>query len=51
MMQEMDTITALPVAEIKNDYDIFKAGAAVPEPNENLEVIAATPEENTCKMT
>jgi len=50
MMQEMYTITALPVAEIKNDYDIFKAGAAVPEANENLEVIAATAEENTCKM-
>jgi branched-chain amino acid transport system substrate-binding protein len=50
LMQEMYSITALPVAEIKNDYDIFKVGATVPEPNENLEVIAATPEENTCKL-
>jgi branched-chain amino acid transport system substrate-binding protein len=50
MMQEMYTITALPPAEIKNDYDIFKVGATVPDANEPLEVIAATPEENTCKM-
>jgi branched-chain amino acid transport system substrate-binding protein len=51
LMQEMYTITALPAAEIKNDYDIFKVGATVPGPNESLEVIASTPEENTCKMT
>lgn len=51
MMQEMYTITALPAAEIKNDYDIFRVGATVPEPNESLEIIAATPEENTCKLS
>lgn len=50
LMQEMYTISALPAAEIKNDYDIFKVGATVPGPNESLEVIAATAEENTCKM-
>ena len=50
MMQEMYTITALPPAEIKNDYDIFRVGATVPDANESLEIIAATSEENTCKM-
>jgi branched-chain amino acid transport system substrate-binding protein len=50
-MQEMYTITALPAAELKNDWDIFKVGATVPGPSESLEVIASTAEENTCKMT
>ena len=50
MMHEMYTIQALPVAEIKNDYDIFKSSAPVPGPNESLEVIASTAEENECKM-
>ena len=50
MMHEMYTITALPVAQIKNDYDIFTSSAPVPGPSEPLEAIASTAEENECKM-
>jgi branched-chain amino acid transport system substrate-binding protein len=50
MMHEMYTVQALPVNEIKNNYDIFRSSAPVPGPNESLEVIATTSEENECKM-
>lgn len=50
-MHEMYTIQALPVAEIKNQWDIFKSSGPVPGPNENLEIIATTKEEAECKMT
>lgn len=49
-MHEMYTVDALPPAEIKNQWDIFKSSAPVPGPNENLEVIATTKEEAECKM-
>jgi branched-chain amino acid transport system substrate-binding protein len=49
-MHEMYTIEALPAAEIKNNWDIFKSSGPVPGPGEDLEVIAATAEENVCKM-
>ena len=50
MMHEMYTVTALPVAQIKNDYDIFTSSPPVPGPSEPLEAIASTAEENECKM-
>ena len=50
MMHEMYTVQALPVAEIKNNYDIFRSSGPVPGANESLEVIASTAEENECKM-
>jgi len=50
MMHEMYTVQALPQAQIKNQYDIFKSSAPVPGPGESLEIIAATAEENECKM-
>ena len=50
MMHEMYTVTALPVGEIKNQWDIFTSSAPVPAANEPLEAIAATPEENGCKF-
>ncbi len=50
MMHEMFTVTALPVGELKNNWDIFKASAPVPAANESLEVIATTTEENECKF-
>lgn len=50
MMHEMYTVQALPASQIKNPYDIFKSSAPVPGPNESLEVIATTAEENECKM-
>lgn len=48
LMHEMYTVTALPADKVKNQWDIFTSGAAVPGPNESLEVIAATKEENSC---
>ncbi len=50
MMHEMYTVQALPVAQIKNQYDIFTSSPPVPGPNESLELIATTAEENECKM-
>jgi len=50
MMHEMYTVQALPAAQIKNAYDIFRSSAPVPGPTESLEVIASTAEENECKM-
>lgn len=50
MMHEMYTVEALPAAQVKNPHDIFKSSAPVPGPNESLEVIASTAEENECKM-
>ena len=50
MMHEMYTITALPAAQVKNQWDLFTSSPAVPGPNESLEVIATTPEEASCKF-
>ena len=50
MMHEMYTVKALPVAQIKNEWDIFTSSPPIPGPGEPLEVIAATAEENECKM-
>ena len=48
LMHEMYTVTALPADKIKNQWDIFASSPAVPAANEDLEVIAATKEENSC---
>ena len=48
LMHEMYTVTALPADKIKNQWDIFTSGDPVPGPDESLEVIAATKEENSC---
>ncbi|QCK86939.1 ABC transporter substrate-binding protein [Phreatobacter aquaticus] len=48
MMMEMYAITALPQAQVKNQWDIFSSSPAVPGPNESLEAIAATEAENSC---
>ncbi len=50
MMHEMYTVQALPAAEIRNAFDIFRSSAPVPGANEPLEVIAATAEENECRF-
>ena len=50
MMHEMYTVEGLPAAAIKNKYDIFKSSPPIPSPNEPLEAIAATVEENRCTM-
>src|SRR5262249_2086477 len=51
MMHEMYTVQALPVAQIKNNYDILTAPPPDPGAQEPLEIIAATAEENQCTMT
>jgi branched-chain amino acid transport system substrate-binding protein len=48
LMHEMYAVTALPADKITNQWDIFSSSPAVPGPNEDLEVIAATKEENSC---
>ncbi|MCQ4162573.1 ABC transporter substrate-binding protein [Roseomonas sp. GC11] len=48
IMTEMYAISALPPAEQKDRYDIFTSSPAVPGPQESLEAIASTPEENAC---
>ncbi len=50
MMHEMYTVQAIPAAQLKNDYDIFTSSPPVPGPDEPLEVIATTAEENECRM-
>src|SRR5712675_2934938 len=48
LMHEMYAVTALPADKIKNQWDIFTSSPPVPGPDEDLEVIAATKEENSC---
>lgn len=50
LMHEMYAVTALPAEKIKNQWDIFTSTGPVPGPNEDLEVIASTKEENTCSF-
>jgi branched-chain amino acid transport system substrate-binding protein len=50
MMMEMYAITALPAAQVKNQYDLFTSSPPVPGPGESLEAIAATAEENQCRF-
>jgi branched-chain amino acid transport system substrate-binding protein len=48
LMHEMYAVTALPADKIKNQWDIFTSSPPVPGADEDLEVIAATREENSC---
>ncbi|UFN47440.1 ABC transporter substrate-binding protein [Roseomonas sp. OT10] len=48
LIGEMYAITALPAAEVKNRWDIFRSSPPIPGPNEDPEVLAATAEENAC---
>ena len=50
LMHEMYAVEALKASELKNQWDIYKVAPAVPGPNEPLDAIAATPEENACNM-
>jgi branched-chain amino acid transport system substrate-binding protein len=50
LMHEMYAVEALKANELKNQWDIYKPSAPVPGPNEPLDAIAATAEENVCKM-
>jgi branched-chain amino acid transport system substrate-binding protein len=51
VMHEMYAVTALPPEQVKNQWDIFTSSAPVPGPDEDLEVIAATKDENACTFT
>ncbi|HWW49872.1 MAG TPA: ABC transporter substrate-binding protein [Xanthobacteraceae bacterium] len=48
LMHEMYTVTALPADKVKNQWDIFTSSAPVPGPDEPLDAIAATKDENSC---
>jgi len=50
LMHEMYAVEALKSSEQKNRWDIYRPSPPVPGPNESLEVIAATKEENVCSM-
>ena len=50
LMHEMYAVEALKASELKNQWDIYKPSAPVPGANEPLDIIAATVEENVCKM-
>jgi branched-chain amino acid transport system substrate-binding protein len=50
MMMEMYAITALPAAQVKNQYDLFTSSPPVPGPGEILEPPPATAEENQCRF-
>jgi branched-chain amino acid transport system substrate-binding protein len=50
LMHEMYAVEALRPSEIKNQWDIYKPGLPIPGPDESLEAIAATREENVCNM-
>ena len=51
LISEMYTITALPAAQVKNQWDLFTSSAPVPGPNEDMEVIATQGDEAVCKMS
>jgi branched-chain amino acid transport system substrate-binding protein len=50
LMMEMYTLTFKPPEQVKDKWDLFTLSAPVPGPNESLESIAPTREENNCTM-
>ncbi len=50
LMQEMYTMTARPVDEVKSEWDLMVLGPAVPPADQPLDSIAPTREENACQM-
>jgi branched-chain amino acid transport system substrate-binding protein len=50
LMHEMYTVEGLG-SRSPNQWDIFRSSAAIPGPGEPLEAIAATAEENQCRMS
>jgi len=50
MMQEAYTFTVKPKGQAKDKWDTLRFGPAVPAPNQPLELLATTKEQNTCKM-
>jgi len=50
MMQEAYTFTVKPKGQAKDKWDILKFGAAVPAPDQPLDILAPTREQSGCKM-
>ncbi len=50
LMQEAYPFTVLPKGQAKGPQDFLKLGAAVPGPNQPLDLLATTKQENTCVM-
>src|SRR3974390_1111348 len=50
LIQEAYPFTVKPKGQAKDQYDTLALGQAVPEPNESLEVLSVTKEQNTCVM-
>jgi branched-chain amino acid transport system substrate-binding protein len=50
LMHEMYTVEGLGPRS-PNQWDIFRSSPAIPGPGEPLEAIAATAEENQCRMS
>ena len=51
LMMEMYAITALPAAQVRNQFDIFTASGPLPGANEAFETLASTPAENGCVLS
>ncbi len=50
LMQEAYTFTVKPKGQAKDKWDTLKFGSAVPAPNQPLELLAPTKEQNACSM-
>jgi branched-chain amino acid transport system substrate-binding protein len=50
LMQEVYTVSPKPKGQSKDQWNFMALGQTVPGPNESLEVIAPTREENPCSM-
>ena len=49
-MQEAYPFTVKAKGRAKDKWDMLELGGAIPGPNESLEVIALTKEQNPCSM-
>jgi len=50
LLQEAYPFTVKPKGQAKNQWDILALGQAVPGPDESLEVLSVTKEQNSCVM-
>jgi branched-chain amino acid transport system substrate-binding protein len=50
LMQEAYPFTVKPAGQAKDKWDMLELGAAIPGPNESLESIALTKEQDPCSM-
>ena len=50
LMQEASPFTVKAAGQAKDKWDTLELGAAIPSPNESLESIALTKEQNPCSM-